>query len=306
MNLTPELCLASTATEWGSSRWSEYRRCQKAHYLRYELGLERKPVDLDDDEDDRNTKIDYFAVGILVHACLQWTSDAAMRSEQNDWKQVIATAGSDCDERKAFDVGAIYEAERLVSEYFRIRGTENGGWPEGVKVLGTEVHLGAEPLERRADIVLELPSGEIVIGDTKTRAHGIPGCEYEKSQLRTGGSAARFIEDMQTNDQFLGLSYLAQKEYELEAPPAVWVNAIIKTKIPKFDRVLVPFTQEMVDRWYEEQRQWEDEYRRHADVAPLSNYSSCAPPIGSRCSFFYYCHSTDEKRDQLFQIRKAA
>lgn len=296
---TPEDCLTSTATEWGSSRWSEFRRCQKAHYLRYELGVERKPAEPQDDDDDRNTKIDYFAVGQLTHACLEWTSLAAKDGTQASWKDIIATASNDNGERKAFDVGVVYEVERLVSAYFSHYGEENGGWPEGVRVVDVEIELGEPPLQRRADVILELPSGELVVGDTKTRAHAIPDARF------------RFIEDMQTNDQFLGLSFLAQKHYKLSEPPAVWVNAIIKTKVPKFDRVLVPFDEEIVQRWRAEQEEWELEFNSaHADPGnhALANYSSCAPPIGSRCTYFYYCHGSQEKREQYFQItsKKAA
>lgn len=291
--ITPEDCLQSTATEWGSSRWGEFRRCQKAHWLRYELGLEHKPAEPNDDDDDRNTRIDYYAVGILTHACLQWTSAAAAEGKTADWKDVIAAAGNQVGDRAPFDVGVVYEVERLIGAYFAHYGTDNGGWPEGVKVVDVEIELGTSPLQRRADVVLELPSGEIVVGDTKTRAHAIPDARF------------RFIEDMQVNDQFLGLSLLAQRHYKLEEPPALWVNAIIKTKIPKFDRILIPYTQEIIDEWAIHQARWEAAMVVRPTVH-LANYSACAPAIGSRCSYFYWCHGTEEKRNQYFQIKKKA
>lgn len=301
--MTPEECLAPTATEWGSSRWAEYRRCQRAHFLKYELGVTRRAPEPDDDEDERNTRIDYYAVGTLVHACLAYTSAAAMVGEIADYEDVIRAAGCQAGARPPFDIGVIYETERLLSAYFARYGRENGGWPEDVKVIGVEAHLGKAPLERRADTILKLPSGEIVVADTKTRAHAIPGTVFDKlTGKKIAGPDPRFVEDMQTNDQFLGLSYLAQKEFGLEEPPSVWVNAVIKTKIPHFDRVMIPYTDRMIDRWAGEQAVWLEAFIRNRNS--LANYSACAPPIGSRCSYFYWCHGSDEKRESLFEIRK--
>jgi hypothetical protein len=297
----PRLAFVDTQTQWGASRYGEWRRCRKAHHLRYHLGLVETPIEDDPiDEDDRPRR-SYFATGRIVHGVHRWMREGAMLGESREWRAAL-----DVTPELGFDLECVYEAERLVHAYYALWGTDNAGFPEGTKILAVEHEMCAPerspiaPYTARADAIVELASGEIVIVDDKTRAQAFP---KDRAQYARGAA---------TRPQFLGLSWLlrAQESYEgtrryrpsgvqLNAP--VWINAIIKTKIVKVDRIMVPFTHAALDQWALAQAADAAAVRGEQD-AP-ANYSACAPEIGSRCQYFTWCHGTDEERAKHFTVK---
>jgi hypothetical protein len=275
-------CLAATNTSHGNSRFTEYRRCPKAHHLRYERGLRPLPREPQEDEEPEEA-IDYFKLGNLVHSCLQYVQ--LYSPEACNFEPVLAA----CDAEPL----TVAECRRLLDPYFAVYGKGNAGWPEDAEIVAVEKefkHTWLAPGGRelgsysaRLDTVLRI-RGSITIADTKTRARGF-------SRHRD-----HYAQGLATNPQFLGQSWLAMLAYDLDEPPPVWVNAIIKTKIPSYDRLLVRFTREAVERWAE----WQQAESARGFPLRVMNYSACAPEIGSRCWAFDYCHGSDESRARRF------
>jgi len=134
----------------------------------------------------------------------------------------------------------------------------------------------------RLDTVLRI-GGELVIVDTKTRARAFP---------EDRGGYARGVA---TNPQFLGQAFLVMQHFKLEAPPLLWVNAMVKTKVPQYDRLRVEFSPRAIEQWAANQQRLSA--RPAGDSSScVMNYSACAPEIGSRCWAFGWCHGTAETR----------
>lgn len=289
--------LQSTVTTHGASTWTEYQRCQRSHHLRNVVRLrprkfEPDPLDTDGPE-PRDTS--YFEVGQLVHACLAYVRKGVMLGERRlVWTQVLEAAPS-----QSYDVGNCYEAERLLNAYWAHWGLDNGGFPEGVRIIGVEELIvgecGGMPLTTRADCILQI-GDSIVVGDTKTRAQALPGAASDR-RPEDPFRRADYARGLTTRPQFLTLCHLVQQAMKLPAPPEVQVDAIVKTKVPKLDRLTVPIRQRHVDVWL----------AAHAQLAAqgltgdLPNYSQCAPEIGSRCWAFDWCHGSDDMRERLYQ-----
>ena len=272
--------LADTVTEWGSSRYSEYRRCPKAHHLKFELGIENAPKDPEKLESGEGEPV-YFQVGRLCHAVLRYVQEGVMAGTPRLWTDVIEVAAT----LPESDLEQAHHAERLMGAYFLNHGEANAGWPEGTKILGTELlyesRVGSAPYTGRVDTLLQI-NDRILIVDTKTRAKAFPG------------DRERYARGAATRPQFLGLAYLVKEKLQLEEPPSIWINAIIKTKVPKFDRLIVPISNEAIAQWAEEQS-------RFLPIAgdDRMNYSACAPEgYGARCQFFNYCHLPQTRETQ--------
>lgn len=292
---TPLDALVSTATVWGSSRLTELQRCPQAHHLRYAEGIEPK------------RKAVYFDIGSYVHACLRWVNEGtiACEPEPRDWRLVIAAAREKRDAMIAEgtaepvpwdEIDPIDEAERLVGPYYASHGPR--GWPEGVRLLHVERPLRSDRLRATAcaDLIVDV-GGEIVIPDTKTRKNSLP----------KGADRADFEREQRTTEEFLRLSALLQEEWKLPEPPAVWLDAIIKTKVPTVDRLLVRFTQRDIDEWRENAAK----LVQHAELSArhglpvVRNYHECRPPIGAgRCWAFDWCHGSDETRERRYRRRE--
>lgn len=275
--------LGDTATEWGASRFGEWHRCRRAHSLRYVDGI----VSLG----ERPT---HFGVGSVVHAAINFLQRGVMAGETTPrpWELVVEAAGS------SFPPEVCDEAWRLLDAYWAHYGTANAGWPEGAEILGAELMMSddatfALPYTARADTVLKLPSGEIVIPDTKTRRASLPQDRLEREEYARG---------LATRPQFLGLSWLAMRHFQLEEPPHVWVNAIIKTKLPRFDRLLVRITHDALARWQHDHANEAAALKRElaSGGEAVANRSACAPDIGSRCAYFDWCHGPEEMREKRY------
>lgn len=301
---TPADCLASTATEWGSSRYGEWFRCNMGHHLRYRLNVRRAPH-VDEVEavatgelPDGKPEGLHFEVGSLVHGGINWVSDGVMAGIEREWEDVTTAAPDyrDAERPRGFDLGSIYEAQRLLGAYFAHYGEANAGWHEDLKIIAVELQLAehqafALPYTSAADVILQHPSGEIIIGDHKTRAKSFP---------KDSGGRARYTRGLAVRPQFAGLSWLVRRHYGLDYCPAVLVNGIIKTKIPQFDRL-------RVDLLPEDLAWWEAAQRSAAATGLVScapNPTACAPEMGSRCWAFDWCHGPQELKDRKFVMAK--
>jgi hypothetical protein len=317
--LPPEAiaALAPTLTEYGSSRFGEYRRCQRAHALRYRDGIVRLRLGPSD-------RLDYFMLGILVHAALAYHWEGLKLGIQRSWRDVLhaATQREGGLERDLYN-----EAERLLAAYFGHHQSDphfGSDWPEGTEIVDVEREISdgavcprcdgtrlepsrlvagemlrchscetssgggsfALPYTARLDLVVRI-DGTLHVVDTKTRAAKLP-------EDRAG-----YARKLRTRAQFLGQAHLAMLAYGLAEPPPVMVNAIVKTKIPQFGRLVVPITLGDVTRWREQQRR-----DAAAGLAGDNmNYSQCAPEIGASCIYLDYCHGSEEVRAKHYGQR---
>lgn len=259
--------LASTATPWGSSRWGEYARCPRAHELRYHQGVRPK----------REAR--YFITGRYTHAAINYLQEGVIAGEAKPrrWRDVIDRI----DEHNGGPSPESTEALRLIGGYFAHWGEENAGWPEEAKIVATELPLQAPehtfllPYTGQADTVLDI-AGTIVIPDTKTRAAKLP-------EDRAG-----LARKLATRPQFCGLSFNARHALGLDHYPAIWLNAIIKTKVPQFDRLLIPMSDNAIAFWLQAQGEIAREMRSNRRTLPIA--SACDPGIGSVCWAFEWCH----------------
>lgn len=287
--------LAPTQTEFGSSRIAELQRCPTAHDLKYTQRIFPKK------------EAAYFDAGRITHAGQRYINEGVIAGEVRDWHEVIKAAHEERADKIAAGLAKpvawdeedpILTAEDCLTKYYGTYGLDNGGWPEAVKLLHVELFLEDKELRAtcRADLVVSL-AGDIVIPDTKTRSKVLPKDREE------------YARELRTNEQFLRLSALAQVHFNTPEPPAVWLDAIIKTANPPkdkelkwpVDRLMVRFTQSDIDRWRENAARMiavEDAMRR---LPVVRNYHSCAPPIGSRCQYFDYCYGSETQRDEKFR-----
>jgi hypothetical protein len=269
-------CLANTATEWGSSRWAAGFDCERRHHLAYSAGI----VPLGESPS-------YFEIGRLVHACRAYTQLGG-----DDWNEVLGEAESRgfTTHGKDFDVEPIDETRRLLTAYDWQWGKDNFGWPEGVNVLGVEQFVGAgivQPpsgyklkVETRLDSLLGV-NDVITIVDIKTRAARWSTEEQQAQERARAYYSCR--------PQFLQASWLVRECYQLDYYPPIWVDEIVKTKVPTFQRVLVPIKERSVDLWLHAMRQVD-----LSSVRP--NPAACVPAMGSPCAYVKWCHGTEEER----------
>jgi hypothetical protein len=282
MPLTAADCLASTVTEWGSSRWAAHNRCGAEYDLRYNKRIYRLPMARDASP---VVKPIPFHVGTIVHAGIRLVETGTMAPQE----AIAAVADAAAAQGSRFTGYDVAEGQRLLEAYWAHWGEENAGWPEGITIVGTEIQLKAAGLRHTGAIDTLIDDGsQLIIVDTKTRASKLPE------------DAERVFA---TNPQFLSLSYMLQESRDLENPPPVMVNAVVKTKVPDFHRVLVRFRQSQVDAWARNQQQIENnssalQESGNGGCEAVMNYSACAPAIGSKCDYFYYCHAeSEEERD---------
>jgi hypothetical protein len=293
-----------TGTDWGSHTFAEYRRCQRAFQLRRRDGI--VPAEA--------LGRDYLGIGSAVHAVLSYGWLRQREAKPFEWRDALHAL----TRREGGITEDTYaEAERLAHGYYSHWGQSD--WdPQHCEIVAVEQLLQdgeickhcsgtgivtsersptgdtwcskcrgtctiggsfALPYTARLDLILRI-GGELCLVDTKTRAAKIP-------EDRAG-----YARRLRTREQFIGQAHLAMRAYGLAEPPPVIVNAIIKTKVPQFDRLRVPLELADIERWRE----------AHALEAAegLSgdrmNYSSCAPEIGSPCRYHDWCHGSPELR----------
>jgi hypothetical protein len=272
-----DLALQYTGTHHGSSRWTQFRECPRAHRLRYVDGLRLvEPPD-------------YFAIGNVVHAGLCYA--ALGEIEGFRWK--LSDVLSEAQKRKLWTADVFAEGKRLLKAYFGNWGVENASWGKTSELLEVEWFVRSDklvlPYTSRIDLLLAAKPlnnnrDRLVIVDHKTRA-SMPG--------DTDDQLAR---KWATRPQFLGSAYCV-REIEGELP-VFCVNVITKTQIPKFRRVIWEYTDEELDCWAEAH----NASLANGTDADWMNYQSCAPDLGSPCWAFSWCHGTDEEK-QLYTLQ---
>lgn len=300
--MTPiERALQPTASEWGSSRFGEWRRCQVAHDLKYRLSIVPAPRPIDDMGDWEGDDTGYFDTGTACHLVLRYVQESRLFGDCDParWADVLgAWVDSGATPEEKINRGAArLDALILMGAYWSHYEITNAGWPEGTRILAVEKPLGVAagvlgplPYTATADVILEMPSGDIVVVDHKTRGRPLPK------------DTARYGQAMSVRAQFVGLSWLVARDLGLATPPQVWVNAIIKpTKTigPRFGRVWVPMTGTRLATWEWMQRQTATAMSG-AVGAPRPDWSTCAPEVGSRCAYFLHCHGSSEDKEQYY------
>lgn len=299
--ITPEAiaALQPTPTEWGSSRYKAWRTCPRLHHLAYTVGLELAPVPADeldlleppDASPHADRKPQPRLVGILGHACM------AEASHGRDAWDVLDAAAEGHGGPELANAGVIREVGRMLdayrSHYDGLPGYDPSRWDiVAVEQALRSDTLGPLPVTCRVDLLLrDRGTGDHVIVDHKFRGQTL-GDDHAK---------ARRI--WRTDWEFLALSHCVQERYALDAPPPVWVNALIRTKLPKFERLLVTFTEtDHLPLWRRE--------IAAADARELRlgghrrNLSSCAPQWGEHCWAYAHCWGTQEQRDRYYQIKR--
>jgi hypothetical protein len=234
-----------------------------------------------------------------VHACRQWQNLGVIRGVEHNWCDVIeilrAGAVDEDGYPDDYQVEIIDEAERLVGSYVAHYGAANAGWPADVTVMAAEQHYEDRVLQHtgRADALLKV-FDRVVISDTKTRSSMFPrdSC-YSRHDPPT---YADFAKAASTSPQFLFLTIAVRRAMNLDYYPQMWIDGIIKTKIPKFQRVMVDFAEHIVEDWLAHQHR-----KVLLPIADEPNFFSCAPVFGSRCGYFDWCHGAPELRDDKYE-----
>jgi len=270
--VTPiERALAPTQSDWGSSRYNEFRRCAVAHDYRYVLRI----------RDEGHEQPHHFAVGTLCHAVLRYEQEKILLPEDagtEPWAAVV-----DAWVAKGGSQQAAVESAELMRSYFSHYGEANAGWGDDVEILAVEQplrcddELGPLPFTATADTIIRM-HGQVVVVDHKTRGRALPPDYAEQQQVRP---------------QFPGLSYLVQRHYCLGAPPPVLVNVLGKPTGRKpawFRRVMVQMPEHHIRRWAVMQTRTAISMAHHG--LPTPNWNNCAPEIGWRCDHFERCHGT--------------
>jgi hypothetical protein len=269
--------LASNATAYGSSKWSELARCTEAHHLYYNDGL----VPL-------GNRPDHFGIGSLFHAAQAW-----QLAGQGVWSDVVEYCKSQMTfaaDGSVFDREVIEESERLLQCYYAHWG-EDGGWGNASdsRVLAVEYEMvgkvGGMFYSAKADHIRK-HYDEIVVVDTKTSGRKPSGVTLVGSGLVGLDEYAR---ELATRPQFLGLSWITGEIFNAGKPVSLIDDLVIKTKVPSFARVRIDFTEEMIKTWQKQHELLLQEPRR-------MNLHQCAPGFTRRCDYFDWCHGTDEMR----------
>jgi hypothetical protein len=224
----------------------------------------------------------YFMTGRYVHAAINYLQEGVIAGEPKPrrWRDVIDRI----DERSGGPTPESTQALGLLGAYFMHWGDANAGWPEEAKIIATELPLAspegvfAMPYTGQADTVLDI-AGTIVIPDTKTR-------RFDLSEDST--HRAQEARELATRPQFCGLSYNVRHALGLDYYPAIWLNAIVKAKVPKFDRLMVPMSDDAIGFWLQAQKAIASEMRSNRRTIPIA--SSCATGFGPPCWLFDWCH----------------
>lgn len=299
-----ERCLKSTATEFGSSRWQEFRACPYGHHLRFVEGVSPRA-----EIDTERGKLDYFQVGQAFHAGQAFTAHGVIGGFAADWRAVL-DAGA---KRGVWGGPETEEARRLLWAYFARWGARNAGRPAEFKIIEVEpdgwfVRLpGAEPgkdlYTTRPDTVLRR-RGPVTTRPLRNAGYAHLSRRYVLEDFKTRSKNYSENDDelarvFQTNPQFLGHAYVGREK--LGSVPDILVNLAIKTRIPDFRRIYVRFTDAMLDDWAANHvaslahRSFDERWK---------NYASCHPPMGNPCWAVSWCHGSAADRKVLYQITR--
>lgn len=278
--------LAPTQTSEGSSRWKTLHECEQKHDLHYVQLI--RPI-------GGSTTLEQ-ELGILTHACFNYVAEGIIAGTPRKWHDVLQVASEQMDEqeRSVWDPFSLENAGRLLESYDAFWGPENLGFDKPVKIVAAEREMRAEirpglPYSCRADVLVEL-FGEPVVVDHKTRA-------------RARSTAGDLERELRADASIIGQSWLAMTTLGLKSPPPVWLNDLLKTKIPTFERHLVRIEMRDIDAWKLAmvQRLALEQERLEYAIPAMRNVYACVPPFGRRCQFFQYCHGSAEERERYYE-----
>lgn len=265
MNDLIQACLENTATDFGGAYYDVYQTCERKFHLTQLVELRNAP---------RRQAPD---IGSLVHACLRYAGICASAEQDwSNWRQVLAAAPE-----HGYAIGDCETAESLLDFYWLKWGVENAGYPAGAKILQVEqewrYEFGALPTTARADTLLEL-NDEILIVDHKTRSSKVPD---------------GFERQMQTRPQFLRLGALWRALNPDKPRAAIWVNALVKTKLPSFSRHIVRLDDAMLDAWVDNQKRLTAAIASSSIDTCLANFSACDGGFFGSCDYRDYCWGSE-------------
>ena len=298
-----------TATEFGHSRWAAFHECETKHHLLFHQHVRPKKRPLAPD------------IGTLVHIALAAQELAAKNNLQLQlWQEAIRTSHRPPE--------VTLEATRLVAGYFLFWGVDNGGWGEGTKLIGIEEYLSAaeansasgksykvgRPIgfphsySTRYDQIVETwlrsDDGELLKNIAyPVRSKALVDHKTRGTRIK---DVRKFVRLAHADTQFLGHAYL-WRERTGEHLPVIY-NAIVKTKVPEYMRIVIHYKDEELDRWAANQAKIE--LRRlplmqDPEHDTLMNYEACVPPIGSPCDFFDWCHGDEQSRLDNYYMAEA-
>jgi hypothetical protein len=290
--------------------------CLRAHWLKREAGVRQK------------RPADYFATGRLLHAVIAYVARAEREGRQVEPVQMIEFLYA----QDGIDPKVIAEVERLTGAYFAHYGTELAGFADyvlggrrKVEILGVETLVEAEirgpkawedatpgepasiwlrgipygktsyPYTQRLDLILQV-GDRVLIVDHKTRSQKVPDDTDE------------YVRTLQTRPQLLGAAWLVSRALRIPVGRVgVLLNEIIKTKIPKFARTEVTFSEDQIADWWADMLdQAQAMWGMDLSAPPPRNLDACAPVIGNqRCQFFDWCHGDQARRDANYTYPSA-
>lgn len=288
-----------TATRWGHSRYSEWHRCEYAHWLRYHKKLRPAVNDISLD------------IGSAVHIGLA----AGMLGYKLGRTDLSALALFAVETEPRIQEEAKVEGRRLLEVYEAHWGEL--AWNFGGDVIAVEEYLEAnvtqEPLPKgetstfpptstRVDAIVRIPWGRgghphmtWAWVDHKTRKNSVPGKTDPEKR-------AEFVRGLYTDDQFLRHSYCFWRRTGRVRPGIL--NFLIKTKTPQYERISICHTEEQIKRWAknEDLRVRAYSFELEHQQEPIMQYGECDPAIGQRCWAFNWCHGLPEAKAEKFYV----
>ncbi len=261
--------MKSTATEWGSSRWESYQRCEVEHALKYEPNRFRLPLSnpTAPARPRKGTGPNPLEVGRLVHAALEVVALNQKHGTENDWCEALLGEALD-----------VFEAQRLVQRYLVFWGKD---WV-GFEVIEVEhpvaIAVGPMPWTTRLDVLLrDLETTRLVVVDHKTRG-----------SMPSGGDDA-LRDEGRCRPQFLGAIAATRVTLDLDYNPDFIIDTIVKTKTPAYARPRFAASDSNIEAWVADQTRLAHRYVEGA--VPVRNLHACNGKY-SLCEFYDRCHES--------------
>jgi hypothetical protein len=266
-----ERLTAPTQTEWGSSRWATLERCPREYSFVYSNRIYP-------DGEPRKGR----AIGSAIHRGLaaEYTRQLALingdSSVPEDLWRIVINAGQDDEMVKA-------EAVRIVKAHnaYWDTGWRDPMWAEPIAVEKF-VRVVIAPIRKslpdavfttRIDLVAKKKKGQIIPVD-------------HKSASKDGDSSIEFG----MSGQFLGMLAGWPKGYG-KRPGFVMVNKLVKTNVPKFERIPIPFTDRMIEQWKRDMAHLGADLIRYEKEKYFPRHrASCIGRFGA-CDFYGLCHA---------------
>lgn len=247
--------LATTATEWGHSRWETLERCPRAYELRYVKQVTAPAMN------------NAAAIGIATHRGL---AEYYLMMKLGKFSRQSIDRAIDLGPE---DVFVKAEAKRLLTAYIAY-------WEEKERWEVVDVERAVQilipsrgrivPFTMRLDLVVR-ESGRLVLVDHKTAA----------------ANRGEFALEHAVNSQFVG----SAAAWPYDEPLAfVTLNRIIRTRVPNFDRHSFAITDAQIKEWKRDHIMLDGDRRRYERAGHYPKHrSSCQGRYGL-CDYYNVCH----------------